>query len=82
MSVWEGNMIRIALLLAAILAGPAVLAQQADEALIADATRDADGFQSHSVQSPRQRAASGVKRYKMNLLRSSSSAISLRRAVT
>lgn len=54
-------MIRIGLLLTVLVAVPAVCAQQTDEALIADATRDADGVLVHAVHSPRQRAATEIR---------------------
>ncbi len=54
-------MIRFCFLVAAVLVSPAVWAQQPDQALIAEATPDADGFLSHAVRSPRQRAATEIR---------------------
>jgi hypothetical protein len=61
MLVWKGNMIRIGLLLAVIVVAHAACAQQPDEALIADATRGADAVLTHTVRSPRQRAATEIR---------------------
>lgn len=54
-------MIRVGLLVAAILVGLAARAQQADQALIADAALGSDGMLSHAVRSPRQRTATEIR---------------------
>jgi len=54
-------MIRVGLLLAMMVAVTEVRAQPSDKASIADATIAADGVLSHSVRSPRQRAATEIR---------------------
>ena len=61
MSVWQRNMIRLTFLLAVILTGPGAWGQQKDEAWIAAAASQAEGILSHSVRSPRQRAATELR---------------------
>lgn len=54
-------MIRIGLLLAIVVAVSAARAQQAEEALIAEAVRQPDGIMGHVVRSPRQRATTEIR---------------------